>query len=317
MNNLRKIGLSALAGSLATFSVNAAEMSVSGSAGLTFDDSNRGFGDRGNGFYMGDSLKFNASGETDNGIGVALYYEIDDGALDDHNMKLTGDFGTLTFDGHGGSSAFGAVDDVTPNAFEEAWDVIDTNGATTGGTPTVINGGGTDNMFIYTSPTISGVTVKAAYVNHVAVGAESYMDFAISVSPEMVEGLTLGFASADHTIESTREQEETTMYAKYATGPFTVGVQSSELDDTTATSDLESIAYGITYAVNDDFTIGYNFHELETEVTNDADQKSTGISFSYTSGGITLGGAMNEVDNMGGTGTTDREGYEFGLSFAF
>ena len=30
MNNLRKIGLSALAGSLATFSVNAADVSVSG-----------------------------------------------------------------------------------------------------------------------------------------------------------------------------------------------------------------------------------------------------------------------------------------------
>ena len=60
MNNLRKIGLSALAGSLATFSVNAADMSVSGAASISFDDTNRGKGDRGNGFYMGDSLKFNA-----------------------------------------------------------------------------------------------------------------------------------------------------------------------------------------------------------------------------------------------------------------
>ena len=111
MNNLRKIGLSALAGSLATFSVNAAEMSVSGSASISFDDTNRGFGDRGNGFYMGDSLKFNASGETDGGIGVALYYEMDGGALDDHNIKLSGDWGTLEFNGHGSSSAFGAVDD--------------------------------------------------------------------------------------------------------------------------------------------------------------------------------------------------------------
>ena len=32
---------------------------------------------------------------------------------------------------------------------------------------------------------------------------------------------------------------------------------------------------------------------------------------------MTLAGAMNETDNMGGTGTTDREGYEFTLSFAF
>ena len=139
MNNLRKIGLSALAGSLATFSVNAADLSVSGSASISFDDTNRGFGDRGNSFYKGDSLKFNGSGETDGGIGVAVYYELDGTAsMDDHKLTLTGGFGTLVFDGHGGSSAFGAIDDKTPNAYEEAWDIIDTDGAGTAGSPTVI-----------------------------------------------------------------------------------------------------------------------------------------------------------------------------------
>ena len=31
--------------------------------------------------------------------------------------------GTLTFSGHGGSSAMSAVDDVTPTAGEEVWDI--------------------------------------------------------------------------------------------------------------------------------------------------------------------------------------------------
>ena len=319
MNNLRKIGLSALAGSLATFSVNAADMSVSGSAAITFSDANREFGSNGNGFTMGDSLNFSASGDLDNGMSITLSHEIDGGALDDYSIALSGDFGTLVFDGHGASSAFGAVDDVTPNAYEEAWDIIDTNGTTTGGTPLVINGGGTDNMFIYTSPSVGGATLKVAYVNHVSDAAESYMDFAIAVSPEMVEGLTLGFASADHTIASasSREQEETTMYATYAMGGFTVGVQASDLDDTTANSDQESMAYGITYAVNDDLTIGYSYHELETESTGDEDQKSSSIGASFTSGSMTIGGAMNTSDNMSGIAATDREGYEFSVSFAF
>ena len=319
MNKLRKIGLSALAGSLATFSVNAADMSVSGGAAITFSDANRGFGDAGNGWTMGDSLNFSASGELDNGMAITLAHEIDGGVRDDYSITLSGDFGTLVFDGHGGSSAFGAVDDVTPNAYEEAWDVVDTNGATTGGTPLVINGGGTDNMFIYTSPNVGGATVKVAYVNHVSAAAESYMDFAIAISPEMVEGLTVGYASADHTIASAsnREQEETTMYAKYAMGGFTFGVQTSDLDDTTANSDQESIAYGVTYAVNDDLTIGYNYHELETESATDADQESTAIGASFTSGSMTIGGSMNTADNMSGIAATDREGYEFSVSFAF
>ena len=33
--------------------------------------------------------------------------------------------GTVTYSaGHGGSSAFGAVDDVTPTAYGESWDIL-------------------------------------------------------------------------------------------------------------------------------------------------------------------------------------------------
>ena len=318
MNNLRKIGLSALAGSLATFSVNAADVSVSGGASISFDDTNRGKADRGNGFYMGDSLKFNMSGDTAGGTGVAVYYEIDGGALDDYDLTLSGDWGSLKFNGSGSSSAFGAVDDVTPNAYEEAWDIIDDDGTATTGSPTVINGGGGANMFIYTSPSMGGATFTAAYQNHGgSAAAESYADFAIALAPEAVEGLSLGLASSNNTVGNNIDSDETTMYAKYAFGAITVGVQQSDLEHTTVNSDQESIAYGITYAINDDFSVGYSYHELETELTTDVDQKSTGISASYTMGGMTLAGASNETENVAGTSTRDVEGYEFTLSFAF
>ena len=240
MNNLRKIGLSALAGSLATFSAHAADVSVSGGASISFDDPNRGGGEasgtRGNGFYMGDSLGFNMSGETDNGLGVAVYYEIDGGTLDDYDMTLSGDWGSLKFNGSGSSSAFGAVDDVTPNAYEEAWDIVDDDGTSTTGSPTVINGGGGANMFIYTSPSMGGATLTAAYQNDGGAAAveESYMDFAIALSPEAFDGLTVGFASSDNQAGVAVDSNETTMYAKYAVGSFTVGVQGSDLDHTTA-----------------------------------------------------------------------------------
>ena len=318
MNNLRKIGLSALAGSLATFSVNAADFSVSGAASITFDDTNRGLADRGNGFYMGDSLKFNASGDTDGGLGIAVYYEIDDGALDDHNLKISGDFGTLTFDGHGGSTAMGAIDDKTPNAYEEAWDIVDTDGTGSTGSPTVINGSGAgNNMWIYTSPSMGGATLQVAYRNGVSDAAESMTDFSLVVSPEAIDGLSVGIGMSDNAIGENIDSDESTMYATYATGGFTLGIQSSDLDHTTAGSDQESIAYGVTYAVNDDLSVGYSYHELETETAGDGDQESTGVSASYTMGGMTLAGAMNDVDNIAGAATRDHEGYEFTLSFAF
>ena len=124
-------GFIILAASLATFSVNAAEVSVSGGASLSFDDTDRGEADRGNGFYMGDSLGFNMSGETDGGLGVAVYYELDNDIVDDYDMTLSGDWGSLKFNGSGASSALGAIDDVTPNAYEEAWDIVDYDGTAT------------------------------------------------------------------------------------------------------------------------------------------------------------------------------------------
>ena len=62
----------------------------------------------GNGWTMGDSVTFSASGDV-NDIGVTLSLEIDgDGAatttFDDHSITLDlGDAGTLVFAGHGGS----------------------------------------------------------------------------------------------------------------------------------------------------------------------------------------------------------------------
>ena len=319
MNNLKKIGLSALAGSLVSFSAGAAEMSVSGGASISFDDTNRGKATRGNGFYMGDSLNFSASGETDNGIAITVKYEIDGGTLDDYSLSMGGDWGTLVFDGHGASSAMGAVDDMTPNAYEEAWDIIDTDGTTASGSPLVIGGGGGNNMFIYTSPSVGGAQIKMAYQNDggAAAVSDSYMDFAISFAPEQVEGLTLGYATRDKDMGVSLDEDADTMYIKYAFGPITVGAQTSESSHTTATLGKESTAYGITYAVNDDMSIGLSSHVLETDKTNDADQESIGISASYTMGGMTLAGAMNEVDGMEADATQDYEGYEFTLSFAF
>ena len=320
MNNLKKIGLSALAGSLVSVSAQAAEVSVSGSASITMDRTNKHLV-TGNDFSMGDSLGFNMSGETDGGLGVAVYYEIDGGALDDYDMTLSGDWGSLKFNGSGSSSAFGAVDDVMPNAYEESWDVTDTDGTGTSGSPMVIGGGGGANMFIYTSPSVAGATLTVAYQNSGGSdAADSYMDYAIAMSPEMIEGLTVGAAFSDNEVAAGgKNANKTTAYVKYATGGFTVGYQYSENDHDNKTSSQESSAWGVTYAVNDDISIGYHSHTLEPDSGSGAteDQESTGISASYTMGGMTLAGAINETDNSRGTAASDFESYEFNLSCAF
>ena len=322
MNNFKKIGLSALAGSLVAFSAHAGELSVSGGASLTMSDSDNSARaaepTRGNQFSMGDSITFSGSGEMDNGMTISVSYELDGDAadtgnqLDSHSMTLdTNGMGTITFAGHGGSSAMSAIDDVTPNAYEESWDAV--LGADTG---TLVGGSSGENMFTYTSPSFSGATITMAYLNASdAVTDVSYSDFAIAYSPEMVDGLTVGYGQGDTEVAAGTEIEHTAMYVKYTYGSVTVGYQENEADAAAAANDIDFEAFGISYAVSDNLTIAYN--QSESVVGTTGTQEASGISASFTSGGMTIAGVMNDVDNVSGVATNDTEGYELNLSFAF
>ena len=67
MNNMKKIGLSALAGSLVAFSAANAEITMSGGASVGVSSANE---TRASGYYMGDSINFTLSGETDSGLTI-------------------------------------------------------------------------------------------------------------------------------------------------------------------------------------------------------------------------------------------------------
>ena len=84
MNNFKKIGLSALAGSLVATSSFAGEMTVTGSASLGLEHINGGAANAGKSFSMGNQLTFTGGGELDNGLNVSLSYVIDQG--DDENQ---------------------------------------------------------------------------------------------------------------------------------------------------------------------------------------------------------------------------------------
>ena len=320
MNNLKKIGLSALAGSLAAVSVNAAELSVSGGAALYLGTTN----ENGAGYYsMGDSVTFSGSGETDGGLNIAVSFELDgndanaagtENVMDSRSVKVSSDaLGTITFAGHGGDSVVSGWDDMTPTAYEEVWDL------TAGADTNRISGASGDNMIRYDSPSFSGVTVHASYVNAAAGGVSMYSDFGIKFSPEMVEGLTVGYASGE--VEETVGVfvDESVAFVTYSFGGVTLGYQESEADGPTTTEDDDSTSMSISYQVSDDFSVSYGTHELDLGSATDAgtDQESSGWSASYTMGGMSISGHMHETDNVAGIAATDLKSYELELSFAF
>ena len=326
--NIKKIGLTALAGSLVATSAYAGSLSASGSAGITFAGNDKG--NIGNGWSMTDGVTFTGSGEMDNGMTVTVTYELDDantngGAMDDRLLKIdTNGFGTLTFGGHGGSNAMGAVDDVTPTAYGESFDILSTvnteENATTGTSIfNAIGSASSNNMFHYSSgDLVDGFKLSASYVPaDGTTEVESSVDYAVEYTG--MEGLTVGYAVGENNASGgTNNTDSTTMYVKYAYGPVTVGYQESELDANDATNDDDFDAMGITYQVTDDLTIGYN--ESSYNDGNKAqDQENSNISATYTMGSMTLSVAMAEEKNRGGStyAADDVKGYEIDLGFAF
>jgi outer membrane protein OmpU len=309
--NIKKIGLTALAGALVSVSANAADLSVTGAASMTFTGVEQE--DTGNGWSMNDQVTFNGSAEMDNGWTVSTMMRLDNsdgGVFDARSMTIDmGDTGVLKFAGSDGSGVAHPMDDTSPTAKEESWDVI------AGVTAHTVGPSGS-NMFTFVNSNslVDGLALSAGYVPSSATSVESSTDFAMSYTG--IEGLTIGAATSENNAAAATI-DGTALNATYAFDAITIGISTSEADSETANSDTELTAYGVSYAVTDDMSVSINMSELEHEVSTKSDQEAMAIGFSYTMGSMTLSGTHNSIDNIGGTAANDKSGYELGLAFAF
>ena len=307
-------------------------MSVSGSAGLTFAGQDKTTA--GNGFSMSDEITFSGGGELDNGWTVAVSMQLDNNASSDaetattvsnmDNRSITigmGDAGTISFIGHGGDSALGAVDDVMPHADgNETWDTL--AATTLGGTTSFnsISGNATNNMISYNNSSIvDGLSFTASLTpSNGGTNAGTTMSYAVAYTG--VDGLTVGYAIDENSELGALQTDFKTMYVKYAYGPVTVGYQVSDEDSATVADNDDFTAYGISYAVSDALTVSYNESIYDdSTAASTTDQENSAIAVSYTMGSMAITATSVSVDNSGaGTGAIDdTQGYELNLSFAF
>jgi outer membrane protein OmpU len=309
MNNLKKIGLTALGTAMVATSANAAALSVSGGTSIFFGGEDNSNG--GNGWSMTDQLDFNASGEMDNGMTLSLYLQLDTSAAnwDDRKVTIGTDMGTLTFSGHGSSGPVGAWDDLTPSANEESWGTS-IGGAVDGPT----NAASYDNGFIYDYTISDGLALKAAY--DPSKGTDLQSSTEIGVQYTGMEGLTVSAAMGENN-EAADQIDLTVFNLKYAMGPITVGYQTNESDSGAANADEDFSAYGISYAVSDDVSISYGVSSLDYESTSLEDQDSSAVSVSFTAGGVAMSASHQTTDNVAGAAAADNSSYEINFSFAF
>ena len=240
----------------------------------------------------------------DNGITVSVSYELDDDVMDDYSMSLgLGDSGTLSFHGSGGAGGLSAYDDVMPTAYAEVWDNTDADDNGVVGTMK------STNNVVY-SNSFGDIGISAEWSKNAAGDLGS--DSSAVVTYSGIEGFEIGAGVGSDGGVS----DQDTQYIKYTMGGMTIGYQKSEIDfDAAGTSDEERDHVAVSLAVNENLSISAG--QSDVSMGTATDEESQGISFSYTMGSMSFGGAMNSTDNVAGASGTNDEVTELNVAFSF
>ena len=337
MTNLKKVGLTALAGSLAAVSANAGELAVSGSTQLTYVTGEAA--NSAGSFGQASGFSLTGSGDLDNGWSVshAIHFA-SAGAFDSSATTMTmGDLGSI---GIGSATSInGAYDEAYVTAYEEASD-----GTTASSTSMNSMGSFAGNGLVYKAPAIEvggasvalgfeytpqgdGAQANAGVGKTKADATAEAMSIGATITTDM--GLTLGAYGAtmddDTTVASTEDarqgQFDGTWFATYSMGPVSVSYQTSYVDAgvetaSTATSAAKTVgtsggvfeaeAISIAFNVNDDLSISYtdidDTYDSQTDNGSSADQADVtqgieSLQVAYSMGSMSIKAYSTETTN--------------------
>ena len=343
-----KIVVALVAGLFAFTSVQAGEVTVSGSMQATYvsaDDVTTG-----NSLGMNTDLTF--SGSTDTDFGTATWTMGTDGTFlgdsgADHTFKIATDLGTIGV-GNSGDAA-NAVDDITPTAFEEA------NGSNSGTYSSDVGAGMDGSMSLsYGNGDLFGTGISVAYNyyprldgttnNEKGSSADTNANTSsaysanvgiplanVPVIGDTVLGgmkITAGYNESLSRLQNGVALAGGTVAINLPVGPLSVGFQKKAhqaLDTGTSVAESTKAFYkdtvlGIAYAVNDDFAISYNTYESAKHAHGpgtEVEQETKAINVAYTIGGLTLAFQDAKTDNAAYSSGSSDDVRTFSVKTAF
>ena len=312
MTNIKKIGLTALAGTLAATSAYAGALDVSGSASVKFTSLDT-TEHTGNNYSMGQAINFAGSGDLDNGMAISYSYTMTNAAFSTSQLKLDmGDMGSLHFAEGTSPAGIGAYRDKMPTAGEEVWDDLDgeANGAANFASNGTIGYNGSFGM----------MGVSASYNKNASTTTTtldgSQFSIVLHAAPTDESMVFYGFGEKS----GADKNSGTDLYVvggTYVMGAGTVGIQQTGVDVSATNGDMDRLHASASFAVNENLSLSYGMSTVSFENATLVDQEDSGVAVSYTMGSMTLGGSWNQSDNVSGTAATDDTHTEINLSFAF
>jgi len=338
MNNLKKLGLSALAGSLVAVSAQAGEISVSGSANVTYKTKP---GVTGKSIGTDKDVAFTGSGELDNGWTFTVSTLLTDAySVSSSYTSITmGSMGTVSFGADTGGASY-KYDEEVPQAYEQTSDANQNSANIVGNqmdsnmivynSPSFDLGGASISFDLEASPNANGNAANdgglATYGNYgTGMGAGVTIKYdALTVGvygAEIENNQAVAASSANSSADALKDVFEGVWYAKYSFGPVSIGYSESYQDQgltggATATTTaktvrsangiFESETISIAFNVNDNLSVSYT----ETEDTYDAqDNAATAVSdvtmdtdamqIAYSMGGMSIKAYNMDTTNPG------------------
>ena len=318
--NIKKIGLTALAGSMVALSAVAGELTVTGSMNMTHSSYSGTVDttDIASGIGIENAVFANASTELDNGYVVSLTQGINNSTSTYLSVDM-GDLGSLSYVQTDAGGGLEALDDMSPSAYEEV------NDGLTAGTADIAKFSHTSG-FAY-SNTVAGATVGLTFSDGGSTAAvgDGSVDTGASTNSSTSIGITYPVADTGLTVfggvgtmgqADGKDIDSEIIGAKYAFGPVSVGYQVNTNDDSdTSVKNIESEIASIAFNINENMAISYGIQD--TDNGSGTDQETSGFSASYTMGALSLKAYSNEVDNAGFTAGNTSEKTEISLSVAF
>ena len=336
MNNLKKIGLSALAGSMAMVSAHAVDATVTMESQAVYStaqgNENATETSNGKGIGVDNDLHFDASGELDMGWTVSVSHVLDtSNAVTNSSTQMAvgmGSLGKVQFN-HDGGAASNSIDDKLPFAYEEPWD-----GTTTTNEGNIFGSAVNRGSVSYHTPSIElpmGVTLSAAadydpnanvdQVSAGSVGGDAGSGEAYVVKIAHESGLTLGGGNMKvKNTEARQGESAATGYALYSNGGLSVGYQEFYYNAPSEGADTDGSGYALAYTAGD-VTISYSVMDEQTNAHGATaaleEEELSAFQAAYTMGGMTLAASMYETDNVEGIAGVKYEETELSVSFAF
>ena len=332
---MKKLMLTTALASSLLVSVATAEVSIKGALEVTLGSGETpATGTKTNqGSTIGyeNSIAFSGSTKLTNGMEVKVTSNLEDSTISDQSIHFIS--GATDFyigaDQNGGNLDDGQTIPVVANAIEDGNKGLivsyNMNKATIHGQDVIgaTTKTGMGSISVAYAPKVT--SKGSADSNPLGVGKTGSAT-AIGFNGDLgVKGLGV---IASYTVRDTesldaKEINMTNIGASYNFGNVTVGAMQSTVDDSNtgttfvAGGEYKATSAGIVYAASDAISIGYQMATLETKTSGKVDEDSQSLTVGYNLGGATVTAQWTDVENKGGTASTDGEAFELRIKQAY